>query len=251
MAIPLAEFVYAGYQHRKKIKRVIAWARVIIAGIGLALYLVIATLIAVIQGNGKVSDSTGIDRPNEFTEFQKFSYKTIYGERWYDYVHPYFFPTLGTLTQGVILDTSAKVGLKHVAWDIADRVSRTTEVKSFSDGMVVAVNTNTLYNTTRRWKFCDSTAGVCWYEVKEKADVQYACGYEVIIQHADSLSTQYCHLASLPQVNVGDPVTGGEIIGYQGSTGYATGKHLHFALWRGGQPIDPSYAFTQTNLGDW
>jgi len=43
----------------------------------------------------------------------------------------------------------------------------------------------------------------------------------------------------------------GQTIGIQGGTGYATGKHLHFVLWRGGQPIPPTYAFTQTSLSDW
>src|SRR5690348_1045937 len=85
----------------------------------------------------------------------------------------------------------------------------------------------------------DSPSGICWYQVTEKADVQYGCGYEVIILHADSLSTQYCHLASI-SVQAGNTIVGGQDIGYQGSTGWATGKHLHFALWRGGQPIDPS-----------
>lgn len=251
MATSLVELVYAGYKHRRKIKRILTWVIVVVASLALMLYLIIATMVAVVQGTSKVSDNGNDQQLTQFSEFQSFSYKTIYGERWYDYIHPYYFPTLGVLTQGVILDTSAKVGLKHIAWDIADRKDRTTEVKAFSDGTVVAVNTNTLYNTTRRWKFCDDPTGICWYEVTEKADIQYACGFEVVIQHADSLRSQYCHLASLPLVHLGDFVTGGQIIGYQGATGWATGKHLHFALWRSGQPIDPSYAFTQTSLSNW
>jgi hypothetical protein len=244
------QVVYGAYKNRDTIKRIAKWFAVLAAILGIILYIIVATIIATLQGNGRVSDNTRPDNL-EFTEFQKFSYKTINGERWYEFSNPYFFPTLGVLTQGVILDASAKVGLKHIAWDIADRKDRTTEVKAFSDGTVIAVNDNILYNTTRRWKFCDSPSSICWYEVKEKADVQYACGYEIIIEHPDSLSTQYCHLASMPTVQVGDPITGGQDIGYQGSTGWATGKHLHFALWRNGQPIDPSYAFTQTSLSDW
>ncbi len=250
MAATPLQLIYGVYQNRDTIKRIAKWLAILAGIIGIVLYIIIATIIATLQGNGRVSGNTRPDTA-EFTEFQKFSYKTINGEKWYEFAHPYFFPTLGVLTQGVILDTSAKVGLKHIAWDIADRKDRTIEVKSFSDGTVVAVNTNILYNTTRRWKFCDSPTGICWYEVKEKADVQYACGYEIVIQHPDSLTTQYCHLASVPIVQIGDPVSGGQIIGYQGSTGWATGKHLHFALWRNGQPIDPSYAFTQTSLSDW
>ena len=186
-----------------------------------------------------------------FVEFQSFSYKTVYGERWYEFNHPYIFPTLGVLTQGVILDEGAVVGQRHIAWDIADRVSRQTEVRAFADGTVLDVKDNTLYGTTRRWRFCDtSDTGICWYVVSQSANIQYGCGNEIDIQHADSLVTQYCHLASV-SVQAGDQVTVGEVIGYQGATGWATGKHLHFALWRDGEPIPPTYAFTQTSLQNW
>ena len=55
----------------------------------------------------------------------------------------------------------------------------------------------------------------------------------------------------MPTLKVGDPISAGDIVGIQGSTGWATGKHLHFALWHGGSPIDPSYAFSQTSLSNW
>lgn len=242
--------LYTAYTNRKRIGRIIRWLVVLLIVIFVFLYIVIATVFAVIQGNGAVSDGNP-DNLGSFTEFESFTYKTIYSSIWHDYKHPYIFPTLGSLTQGVMLDASAKVGLRHVAWDIADRVSRQTEVRAFSEGTVSAVKDNILYNTNRRWKFCDDPSGICWYVVQEKANVQYACGYEVWIQHPDSLRSQYCHLASPPSVSSGDTVTAGDIIGIQGSTGWATGKHLHFALWRDGQPIDPSYAFTQTSLAGW
>jgi murein DD-endopeptidase MepM/ murein hydrolase activator NlpD len=247
----LVQAATTAYQQRDKLKKVFIGIVIFIASILFFVYLIVATVIAVIQGNGRISDNQ-LENQTPFTEFQEFSYKTINGEKWYAFVHPYIFPTLGALTQGVILDSSAKVGLKHIAWDIADRKSRDTEVKAFADGKVVSIKDNILHSTTRRWKFCDeSQNGICWYEVKETADVQIGCGYEVIIEHPDSLRTQYCHLATEPALNIGDPVTMGQTMGYQGSTGYATGKHLHFALWRDGQPIDPSYAFSQTSLSDW
>lgn len=245
------QFAHTAYQNRDRIKRILLGGIIILLILGFFLYVIIATAFAVIQGGSNVTDNTD-DSGIPFTEFVSFRYKTINSEKWYDYTHPYYFPTLGSLTQGVILDSGAKVGLRHVAWDIADRKDRRTEVKAFSEGTVAAVNNNMLYNTTRRWRFCNSSpSGICWYEVQEKADIQYACGYEVIIQHPDSLRSQYCHLASEPFYAVGDIIPGGQTIGYQGSTGWATGKHLHFALWRGGQPIDPAYAFTQTSLSDW
>lgn len=252
MAIPSAvHTAYALYQNRDAIKRICLWFALIIGSAFFFLYLVIATVLAVIQGGGAVSE--GIDQtPLPFTEFVSFSYKTIYGEKWYDFNYPYMFPTLGRLTQGVLLDSEAKVGLRHIAWDIADRVPRATEVRAFADGAIVQVKDNILWNTTRRWRFCNQAAnGICWYVVSEPADVQVGCGYEMTIQHADSLTSQYCHLTSPSELKVGDTVTVGQTIGYQGSTGWSTGKHLHFALRRGLQPIDPSYAFSQTSLSDW
>lgn len=247
-AVHLIQLIYGNRRAIKKISFVLI---ALIGGFFFFLYLVVATVFTVVQGQGTVVSDDIMQVPGAFTEFQGFSYKTIYGERWYEFNHAYIFPTLGVLTQGVILDNSAAVGLKHVAWDIADRIPRQTEVRAFANGTVAAVKNNTLYNTTRRWKFCDTNdSGICWYEVAESRDVQYGCGNEIDIQHADSLRSQYCHLAAV-NVQADDPVTIGAMIGYQGSTGWATGKHLHFALWRDGQPIPPTYAFTQTSLQDW
>lgn len=251
MAVSAIQAAITAYQHRDTIKRISVWLLVVLGSCFFFLYLVVATVFAVIQGGSGVTDGTD-EQLAPFTEFANFSYKTISGEKWYEFAHPYMFPTLGRLTQGVLLDTEAKVGLRHIAWDIADRLPRTTEVRAFADGQVVAVRNNMLWNTTRRWRFCDEAAnGICWYEVTQTADVQIACGNEVIIEHADGLRSQYCHLAAPPDLKVGDTVTVGDMVGIQGSTGWATGKHLHFALSRGGQPIDPSYAFSQTSLSDW
>lgn len=250
-SISAVQAIYTLYKNRDRVKRVCILLAVLILSTFFFFYLVIATVFAVIQGGSGVTD--GADQQAlPFTEFASFSYKTIYGEKWYDFTHPYIFPTLGRLTQGAILDSEAKVGLRHIAWDIADRVARTTEVRSFADGTVIQIKDNMLWNTTRRWRFCDESAnGICWYVVTEPADVQIGCGNEILIEHADSLRTQYCHLTTPPSLQVGDPVTIGQTLGYQGATGWATGKHLHFALWRGGQPIDPSYAFAQTSLANW
>lgn len=248
----LAQAAYTTYTNRDKIKRFLKWLVFLVLSFAFLFYLIIATIIAAIQGNGKVA--SGDINPNltQFVEFQNFNYRTVYGETWYEFKHPYVFPTLGALTQGVILDSSAKIGRLHIAWDIADRQPRQTEVRAFADGVVENINDNILEGTTLRWKFCDDNDyGICWYQVKETADVQFGCGYEIVIAHEDSLKTQYCHLASEPALTVGDKVTAGQIIGLQGSTGWATGKHLHFALWRNNQPIDPAYAFSQTSLSNW
>ena len=55
-------------------------------------------------------------------------------------------------------------------------------------------------------------------------------GKFVFIQYNDGLSSTYGHL-SLIKSKVGDVVQRGEVVGYSGSTGYATGPHLHVSLY--------------------
>ena len=59
----------------------------------------------------------------------------------------------------------------------------------------------------------------------------YGCGYGrwVMIRHDNGLNTLYAHL-SVISVSKGQLVQTGQIIGYSGQTGYATGPHLHFGL---------------------
>src|SRR3989344_998325 len=56
-----------------------------------------------------------------------------------------------------------------------------------------------------------------------------AYGKFIVIEHENNLTTLYAHL-SLQAVKKGDLVNRGDLIGYVGSTGYATGPHLHLTL---------------------
>src|SRR3989338_93091 len=57
-----------------------------------------------------------------------------------------------------------------------------------------------------------------------------AYGKFIVIEHKNNLTTLYAHL-SLQTVKKGDEVKRGDLIGYIGSTGYATGPHLHFTVY--------------------
>ncbi|MBV9159494.1 MAG: peptidoglycan DD-metalloendopeptidase family protein, partial [Candidatus Kaiserbacteria bacterium] len=58
----------------------------------------------------------------------------------------------------------------------------------------------------------------------------YSFGKWVMIKHANGLNTMYGHLSQI-NVAAGETVTTGEVIGYSGETGYATGPHLHFGVY--------------------
>jgi murein DD-endopeptidase MepM/ murein hydrolase activator NlpD len=57
-------------------------------------------------------------------------------------------------------------------------------------------------------------------------------GYQVWISHGSGLSTTYSHMSSVAVSN-GAGVGRGSFIGRLGSSGWSTGPHLHFEVWRG------------------
>lgn len=58
------------------------------------------------------------------------------------------------------------------------------------------------------------------------------------ISHGEGVITRYAHLSTI-NVDVGQSVARGEFIGRVGSTGYATGPHLHFEVIVNGQRMNP------------
>jgi murein DD-endopeptidase MepM/ murein hydrolase activator NlpD len=63
-------------------------------------------------------------------------------------------------------------------------------------------------------------------------------GNLVVIDHGLGVMSLYSHLSSI-NVNDGDEVTRGQIIGKTGSTGMAFGDHLHFGILVGGIEVTP------------
>lgn len=70
------------------------------------------------------------------------------------------------------------------------------------------------------------------------AGTQAGYGNVVWIDHGGSVLTVYAHLSRV-SAERGREVRGGEVIGASGSTGAATGPHLHFEVWRWGREVDP------------
>ena len=65
-------------------------------------------------------------------------------------------------------------------------------------------------------------------------------GKLIEIKHSEDYSTRYAHLSRYKKgLEVGDKVTQGEVIGYVGRTGRATGPHLHYEFRVNGMHTDP------------
>jgi murein DD-endopeptidase MepM/ murein hydrolase activator NlpD len=57
----------------------------------------------------------------------------------------------------------------------------------------------------------------------------YDPGYGVVIDHGGGIQTWYWHITTQIVVRPGQVVNTGQLIGYEGTTGFSTGCHLHFA----------------------
>jgi len=68
-------------------------------------------------------------------------------------------------------------------------------------------------------------------------------GNYVVINHGNGYTTLYAHQSALA-VQQGDAVSKGQVIGYVGSTGWATAAHLHFEISLNGARVDPESYFT-------
>jgi len=72
------------------------------------------------------------------------------------------------------------------------------------------------------------------------AQYNSGCGNEIKIKHSEDYTTRYCHLDRYnSRTKVGKKVKQGQTIGYVGSTGLATGPHLHYEFHVNGKHTDP------------
>ncbi|MDR1249271.1 MAG: peptidoglycan DD-metalloendopeptidase family protein [Treponema sp.] len=94
----------------------------------------------------------------------------------------------------------------HAALDMAANTG--TTVKAAMDGRVATVGLNSVY------------------------------GKYIILSHGRGFQTLYAHL-NATSVAQGAYVNQGLKIGEVGSTGYSTGPHLHFAVYKNGKPVNP------------
>jgi murein DD-endopeptidase MepM/ murein hydrolase activator NlpD len=70
----------------------------------------------------------------------------------------------------------------------------------------------------------------------------YLAGHAVYLDHGGGLMTGYFHLSRV-DVEAGDTVAAGQVIGGVGRSGRATGPHLHWIARYGGITVDPTSLF--------
>ncbi|MFO7745175.1 MAG: peptidoglycan DD-metalloendopeptidase family protein [Psychroflexus sp.] len=99
----------------------------------------------------------------------------------------------------------------------------------------------------KRWKahkgtdYAAGTGTPIWSTadgVVTKSSYTRGNGNYVKVRHTNQYETQYLHM-SRRAVKVGQYVKQGEIIGYVGQTGLATGPHVCYRFWVNGRQVDP------------
>ena len=105
------------------------------------------------------------------------------------------------------------------------RTSPTAGASSYHQGVDLAAPANTPVYASRSGIVTTTT-------------YSNAAGYYVTINHGDGFSSIYMHLNNYV-VSAGQAVSAGQLIGYVGRTGIATGYHLHFGIAYNGAYVNP------------
>ena len=77
--------------------------------------------------------------------------------------------------------------------------------------------------------------------VVARAERNGGYGLYIALKHPNGVETSYGHMSRL-NVSAGQSVRRGQVIGYVGSTGLATGPHLHYEVRVNGKPVNPATA---------
>jgi murein DD-endopeptidase MepM/ murein hydrolase activator NlpD len=77
--------------------------------------------------------------------------------------------------------------------------------------------------------------------------VQNGYGNVVVLKHGGNISTVYAHMSRFaPGSRQGSKINQGDVIGFVGMTGWATGPHLHYEYRVADKPLDPMTAVVPT-----
>ena len=85
-----------------------------------------------------------------------------------------------------------------------------------------------------------STVTSCADGLVVMAETRVSTGWSVVVEHLPGLYSLYYHMSEL-KVKEGDRVKQGQLLGLSGSTGLATGPHLHWEMRLLGEAVNPDF----------
>ncbi len=143
------------------------------------------------------------------------------------------------MTQDQVMSAGALDGVPSyidpIKGIITTRFGGSTIFQAFHPGLDIA---NAKYTPIHA-----AAAGVVvWAGLAVPGDDHGSYGNCVIIRHNDHISTLYAHMDDQIhplEVRAGDMVQQGQVIGYEGMTGWTTGPHLHFEVRVDNIQVDP------------
>ena len=162
--------------------------------------------VRIVQANGKVHEGIWYQQPGD----KAGSYYTSKGQALgRDYLRfPVSFTRISSNFSSARLHPVLKRTRPHYGVDFAAPTG--TPVRAVAEGVVTMAN---------------------WHGGN---------GRYIQLRHDDTFESGYGHLSRIvSMVRPGARVRKGDIIGYVGSTGLATGPHLHFVMYKNGKYIDP------------
>ena len=118
------------------------------------------------------------------------------------------------------------VAYKRLESPFGNRTSPTSGASSYHQGVDLSADAGTPIYAARSGQVSAATYGS-------------AAGYYVRINHMDGFSSIYMHMTNYV-VHAGQNVNAGQLIGYVGRTGVATGYHLHFGISYNGAYVNPA-----------
>ena len=118
------------------------------------------------------------------------------------------------------------VAYKRLESPFGNRTSPTAGASSYHQGVDLSADEGTPIYASRGGQVTTATFGS-------------AAGYYVKINHMDGFSSIYMHMTHYT-VSPGQYVNQGDVIGYVGKTGVATGYHLHFGIMYNGAYVNPA-----------